>query len=116
MEMEGRNFEQTGIETFNKLIQAYGEHAFSRSHVFKWYKAFSEGRESIKDEPRSGRPSTSKTDNNVEIVGAHVWSDRRLSVRMTASQLNLNHTMVHQILTEELAMKKLLFTNSLLYL
>ena len=95
--MEERNFEQrcaikfcvelgeTGIETFNKLKQAYGEHAFSRSQVFKWYKAFSEGRESIKDEHRSGRPSTSKTDNNVEIVRALVQSDRRLTVRMIAS-------------------------------
>jgi len=75
--------------------------------VFKWFKAFSEGHESIKDEPRSGRPSTSKTDNNVELVGALVRSDRRLTVRMIASELNLNHTTVHQILTEELAMKKL---------
>ena len=76
-EMEDCNFEQrcaikfcvklgeTGIETFNKLKQAYGEHALSKSQVFKWYKAFLEGRESIKYEPRSGRPSTSKTDNNV---------------------------------------------------
>ena len=68
--MEERNFEQrcainfcvklgvTGIETFNKLKQAYGDHGLTRSQMFKWYKAFSEGRESIKDEPRSGRPST----------------------------------------------------------
>jgi len=117
MEMEEHNFEQkcaikfcvklceTGIETFNKLKQAYGEHALSRSKLFKWYKAFSEGRESIKDEPRSGRPSTSKTDNNVEIVRDLVRSDRRLTVRMIASELNLNYSTVHQILTEELAMK-----------
>ena len=115
--MEERNFEQrcaikfcvklgeTGIETFNKLKKAYGEHALSRSQVFKRYKAFSEGRESIKDEPRSGRPSTSKTDNYVEIVRALVRPDRRLTVRMIASELNLNHTTVHQILTEELSMK-----------
>jgi len=81
------------------------EHALSRSQVLKWYKAFSEGRESIKGEPRSGKPSTSKTDNNVEIVLALVWSDRRLTVRMIASELNLNHTTVHHILTWELAMK-----------
>jgi len=115
--MEERNFEQrcaikfcvklgeTGIETFNKLKKAYGEQALSRSQVFKWYKAFSEGRESIKDEPRSGRPSTSKTDNNVEITRALVRSDRRLTVRMVASELNLKHTTVRQILSEELTIK-----------
>ena len=91
--MEERNFEQRcsfkfcvklgemGIETFTKLKQAYGEHALSRSQVFKWYKAFSEDHESIKDEPHSGRHSTSKTDNNVEKVRALVWSDRRLTLR-----------------------------------
>ena len=40
-------------------------------------------------------------------VGALVRSDHRLTVRMIASDLNLNHTTVHQISTEELAMKKL---------
>jgi len=116
--MEERNFEkrcaikfcvklrETGTETFNKLKQAYGKHALSRSQVFKWYKAFSEGRESIKDESRSGRPSTSITDKNLEKVRALVRSDRRLTVRMIASELNLNNITVHQILTQELAMGK----------
>ena len=40
-------------------------------------------------------------------MGALLRSDRRLTVRMIASELNLNHTTVHQILTKELAMKKL---------
>ena len=117
--MEEHNFEQqcaikfcvkpgeTGIRTFNKLKQAYGEHALSRSQVFKWYKAFSDGRESIKDEPHSGRPSTSKTYNNVEKVRALVRSDCRLTVWIIASELNLNHSTVHQILTQELIMRKL---------
>jgi transposase-like protein len=108
--MEECNFEQRhavkfgeiGIEIFSKLKQAYGKHDLSRSQVFKWYKAFSEGHESIKDEPCSGRPSTSKTDNNVEKVRALVRSDHRLTVRMIASELNFKHTTtVHQILTNE---------------
>jgi hypothetical protein len=107
--MEELNFEQrcalkfcvklgeTGIETFNKLKLAYGEHDLSISQVFKWYKALLEGRESIKDEPRSGRSLTSKTDNNVELVRALERSDRRPTVRMIASELSLNHTTVTQI-------------------
>jgi len=42
----------------------------------------------------------------VEKVRALVRSDRRLTVRMIASELNLNHTTVHRILTQELAMRK----------
>jgi len=34
-------------------------------------------------------------------------SDRQLAVRMIASELNLNHTTFHQILTQELTMRKL---------
>jgi len=115
-EMEERNFEQrcaikfcvtlgeTGIETFNKLKQAYGEHALSRSQVFKWYRAFSEGCESINDEPCSGRTSTSKTDNNVEIMRALVQSDRRLTVRIITSELNLNHTTVRGLRGSEVTL------------
>jgi len=99
--MEEHNFEQrcaitfcvklgeTGIETFNKLKQAYGERSLSRSQVFKCYKAFSEGRESIKDEPRSGRPSTPKTDNmcmyalyrnaNLSIVSGYKYEEYNVS-------------------------------------
>ncbi|GFX39650.1 uncharacterized protein TNCV_2103941 [Trichonephila clavipes] len=40
-------------ETFAKLQQAYGDSVLSRAEVFRWFKAFSEGRESIEDEPRS---------------------------------------------------------------
>ncbi|GFV54952.1 uncharacterized protein TNCV_3144911 [Trichonephila clavipes] len=46
---------------------------------FWWFKAFSEGRESIEDEPRSERPSVSKTAENVVRVRDVVRSDRRLT-------------------------------------
>ncbi|GFV81363.1 protein GVQW3 [Trichonephila clavipes] len=64
-------------ETFAKLQQAYGDSVLSRAQIFWWFKAFSEGRESIEDEPRSGRPSVSKNAENVVRVRDLVRSDRR---------------------------------------
>ncbi|GFS62926.1 protein GVQW3 [Trichonephila clavipes] len=66
-------------ETFAKLQQACGDSVLSRAQVFWWFKAFSEGRESIEDEPRSERPSVSKTTENVVKVRDLVRSDRRLT-------------------------------------
>ncbi|GFX06454.1 hypothetical protein TNCV_3016881 [Trichonephila clavipes] len=39
-------------ETFAKLQQPYGDSVLSRAQVFRWFKAFSKGRELIEDEPR----------------------------------------------------------------
>jgi len=74
--------------------------------VFRWHKSFLEGREQVEDEPRAGRPSTSKTDDNVERMRSLVRADRRLTMRMISSELNLNRFNVHQILTEDLDMRK----------
>lgn len=49
--------------TFVKLIQAYWEHSLSG-----WYTRFLEDIEYVEDEQCSGRPSTSKTDENIERV------------------------------------------------
>ena len=58
-------------------------------------KHFLDGRESVTDEPRCGRPCTRKTDENVTKVRDFVRSDRRLTVRMINSVLNLNRQTVH---------------------
>jgi hypothetical protein len=71
----------------------------SNPQVFEWHKSCLEGREQVEDEPSSGRPSTSETDDNVERVRSLVRSDRRLTLRMINSELSLNRYTVHQILT-----------------
>ena len=81
---------ESATVTYEKLQRAYGEHSLSRAQVFRWHKSFLEGREQVEDEPRAGRNSTSKTDDNVERVRSLVRSDRRLTLRMISSELNLN--------------------------
>ena len=77
-----------------------------KAQVFRCYKPFVVGCEQVEDEPRAGRPSTSKTDDSVEIVRSLVRSGRRLKLRMISSELNLNRFTIHPILTQDLDMKK----------
>ena len=61
----------------------------------------------MEDAPRAGRLSTSKMDDNVERVRSLVRSDHRLRLRMISSELNFNRFTVHQIITQNLDMRKL---------
>ena len=101
------NLDKPATETFDSLTEAYGDATLSRTMVFKWHKAFKEGRENVEDDPRSGRPISSTNDQNVEVVRTVIAKDRRLSVRMIAEETGLNKNAVHRILTEHLHTRKI---------
>ena len=98
--------DKTATETFNMIQLAHKEVAMSRAMVFMWHKRFKDGREDVGDDERSGRPSTSRNDENLAKVRQVLNSDRRLSVRLIAEMVNLNHETVHQLVTEDLMMRK----------
>ncbi len=50
------------------IQKVYGDSAVHRAAVFHWYNVFSEGRESIRDEQKSGRPTTTKTLENIARI------------------------------------------------
>jgi len=97
---------KSGAETFKMLKVAFKDNAMSQAQVYQWHKRFREGREDVNDDDRSGRPSTSKTDESVEKVRKILTGDRRLSVRMIAELSDIPKTVVHRILTEDLQMRK----------
>jgi hypothetical protein len=66
------NLGESATVTYEKLQRAYGEHSLSRAQVFRWHKSFLEGPEQVEDKPRAGRPSISKTNDNVERVRSRV--------------------------------------------
>jgi len=69
-------------------------------------KRFSEGRESVTDEERSGWPATSRTEENIAKVCQIVRENCWLTVRSIAEQVNINRETVRKILTEDLDMRK----------
>jgi len=61
-----------------------------RTQTYEWWKRFKEGRTSVDNDPRSGRPSTSKTDDNVAKVREVIHSNRRLAVREVAEEVSIS--------------------------
>ena len=79
-------------KTIEMLKIAFGEEAMCRTQTYEWWKRFKEGRTSVDDDPRSGRPSTSKTDDNVAKVLEVIRSNRRLTVREIAEEVSISKT------------------------
>ena len=69
----------------------------------KWSRSFRKerGRGDVKDDSKSGRPSTRRTEENVERVSQNMQRDRRLTVRMIASELNMNCERVRTSITKD---------------
>ena len=89
------------------LEQMYGREAVSRKCVYKWFiKRFREGKETIEDDLRSGRPSTSTTPEMIEKMRQMLGQDRRLMLRLTAEQLGISKDTAH-ILRDDLGKRKI---------
>jgi len=88
------------------LVQVYGHNAMKKIAVYKWVKHFSEGRESVTDEERSGRSATCRTEDNIAKVRQIVRENHRLTVRSIAEQVNIERETVRKILTEDLDMRR----------
>ena len=66
---------------------------------------FKKEREEVEDDHRSGRPSTSRTDENDERVRQKARNDCCLSVRIIADELGMNSEWVSRIITKYLGMR-----------
>lgn len=56
-------------EPHNMLKSQYGDNVVTLTTIYKWYEQLIGRNESVEDGQRSGRPSTSKSDDNVKISG-----------------------------------------------
>ena len=61
----------------------------------------------MKDDARSGHPSTARKDKNVEFVCRLLTEDRRTTLQMIADRLNIGKETGHQIVTRDLRKRKI---------
>jgi hypothetical protein len=94
-------------ETLQLLRTAYGDAVLCSAQVFRWHKAFNDGRECVGDDQRAGRPSTARTENNVARMKVVLDKGRRMNVRLIAEEVGLPKTDVHRIITDDLHMRKI---------
>ena len=89
-----------------ELLIIQPDTAYSYSNVALWSSRFREGRASVKDDPRSGRPLTATTKENIKRVEELVEEDRRISIRAIEAITSLNIFAIHGILHDHLDMRK----------
>ena len=86
-------------ETFAKLNTAYDDVAMKRATCFR-HKRFKNGRLSVEDDERSGRPSTSTDDPHIDEINTLVRANRRLTARELAEERGISVGSCHHILTK----------------
>ncbi|CAK9833775.1 Mariner Mos1 transposase [Anthophora retusa] len=94
-------------EALKMLAVAYGDSTMSKTQAYEWYKKLKDGRTVVDDLPRSGRPSTSVTDENVEKVKEIVLKNRRVSIREIAADIRVSFGSVHSVMNDVLSMRRI---------
>ena len=95
------------IEIHRGLQEACGDNALSYRGVCRWVASFSAGRDSTKDEHRTGRPISITDKYHVEKVKELIDKDRRYTVEEIAQELDISEGSVHTILRMRLGMRKI---------
>ena len=96
----------TQVETIRKIQQAFGDEALSPTQLKQWFKCFKGGRASVKSDPRSERPSTSRKEEVMDQVREKVLEDRRLTVQEIVAEVGISNGSVHSILNEDLNLRR----------
>jgi len=97
---------KTAAETVTVLREAFKEEALSQARVYEWFSWFKRGDMSLEDQPRSGRPSTSRTDENIFKIRDAIMFDRRRTIDELEALTAVLWSSCQRILIEELHMKR----------
>jgi len=93
-------------ETVAMLEKAYKEVALGKTQVYDWFSHFRNGELSLADQPCPGRPSTSRTDENIARIRKLILKDRHRTIDDLVDLSGVSWSSCQWILSEELQMKR----------
>ena len=88
------------------MADVYGDSTLKYSTVAKWSAEFKRGWDSLKDDPRPGRPADVISQEMIDRVERLVLNNRRIKVAELASECGITNESVHTIIHEHLGMSK----------
>lgn len=90
----------------HKLQQVWADAAPGLSTIRRWCNTFRNSDEpTLHDLPRSGRPVSVITEENIELVRQHLSDDPRLSIRDLEESLNIPRESIHRIIKDNLNLR-----------
>ena len=97
---------ETGSYILREMQDIFGDECPSKATIYRWIERFDNGDEDLHDDPRPGRPTSSKTRSNIERVQTILDEDRRITLRELEERVGISKATLHSILTEDLEMSK----------
>ena len=83
-----------------RMVAVYGESTPSYYKVKFWNKQFKWGRESIEDDPHTGRPVEATSEEMCQKLGSLILADRRAKVLRLAEETGISAGAVWTIIHE----------------
>ncbi|GFN76157.1 histone-lysine N-methyltransferase SETMAR [Plakobranchus ocellatus] len=92
---------------YREIVENYSEPAMSMTQVYQWCSWFKDGRTSLQDEPRSGRPNTANNDWNTARADELIKVDRRVKLKEISLKLDISKTNFYEIVHDKLGYRKI---------
>ena len=88
--------DSTPKNTAKEICDVYGDRSITVQTVRNWFRRLRTGNFNLKDEDRSGRPSTT----DIDLIKAYLDENPRSSIREIANALNIPQTTIHEHLSK----------------
>ena len=88
------------------MLQEALKKYLSQARVYELFSRFKRGDMSLEEQPRSGRPSTSRTEENIQKIRDAIMFECRRTIDELETLTGVSWSSCQRILTEELHVKQ----------